>query len=425
MAQGHKQRIAGGMAAHLYAQAVTILTQLASLPIFLQKWSSATYGEWLMLSAVPVYLTMADAGILTAGGNLMSMAMAREDFAEMNRLFRCSLLIVAIFVPVLGLIIVGLLGVFSFSLTQEQRITLGALMLAALLTVACGLFDAAYRPFGKYPRVTVYLTTTRIIEWIGTLAGVYLVGTLSAAAVGFFAGRAVSCLVLLALARRDLPGLEWSFRQTDSRLVRRLFMDGVGFLSFPAGQLINLQGLVLVVGTALGTSAVAQFNTLRTLTRVLAQVSNLTGKALAPEVSALHGAGNDREAARLSFQVLMIVLPLTIVGALCLSAAGPTIIAMWGKGKIAFDRLAFSWLLAAAIASTYWQIQSIRFTATNRHTSIAKLYIFASIAGLIFAASTMSYFGMVAAPAASFGVDLAMSVATFVEIRRVRLASPA
>ena len=46
-----KRRILAGMGANSFGMAITILMQLASLPIFLHFWNLETYGKWLILSA--------------------------------------------------------------------------------------------------------------------------------------------------------------------------------------------------------------------------------------------------------------------------------------------------------------------------------------------------------------------------------------
>src|ERR1039457_6692198 len=117
------------------------MTQLASLPIFLSRWDLDLYGQWLMIVAMPAYLSISDVGLLTSAGNLMAMHQARRETAQVNRIFNSSLAAILVLV-------------FTFGLSVNQRTALYVMILAALLTVASGLFEAAYRPFGKYPRVT-------------------------------------------------------------------------------------------------------------------------------------------------------------------------------------------------------------------------------------------------------------------------------
>jgi len=413
-------RVAAGVAAHIYAQAVTIVTQLATLPIFLSRWTTEQYGQWIVLSAIPVYLTIADFGIVTAAGNLMSMHKAREETVELNRVFKSSLFTIVLVVPVLAVCTIGPLLIFGFGLSIEHRFVLAAFMMTSLLNVGCGLFDAAYRPFGKYPKVTVLLTTARVVDWIGTIAGLFVGGSLLSAALGLLCGRVVSCIGLFLFALRDVPELTWNLDQIDLSLVRQLIRSGIGFLSFPTGSLLTLQGMVVLVGAQLGGSAVALFNSSRTLARLLAQLSILTGKSMAPEISKLYGSGKNQEADRLVKQLLWTILPLTVLGAAALEWLGPIILFHWSHGKIGFDRVVFTWLLIGAICAGYWQIRSTQLTATNRHSLLAAMFLGVSAAALVVAFLTERAFGLAAAAASTCLVEAAMVCCTAIALSRAK-----
>ena len=84
------RRIISGFGSNLFGQLVTILIQILSLPIFLYYWDMSTYGSWLVLSALPSFLSMADVGMVQAAGNKMTMAMGRGEVAEANRIFQSA-----------------------------------------------------------------------------------------------------------------------------------------------------------------------------------------------------------------------------------------------------------------------------------------------------------------------------------------------
>jgi O-antigen/teichoic acid export membrane protein len=408
-----------GLVAHGYSQVVTVVTQLASLPIFLSRWDVDQYGQWLMIGAVPSYLSISDVGLLTAAANLMTMHQARHETAEVNRIFNSSLTAILVLVPLLAIIVGGLLLLFTFGLTVDQRIALYAMTLTALLTSACGLFDAAYRPFGQYPRVTFLLSTVRVIEWGGSIVGLFIGGTLTSAALGLLAGRAASCVALVGFARRDITEIRINLRTANTRTIRGLLASGIGFLSFPFGSILTLQGMVLVVGARLGPGAVALFGSTRTLTRLLTQISNTTARAMAPEISALHGAGNERGATELSARVHWRIVAVTIGTALLLAPLGPTIFRIWSRGKLVINGTCYALLLLAACGSAFWQIRAVRLTATNRHSFLAIVFAVVSASALLVAYLGEQRFGLNAAAAATCLVEFAMIIGTTFALRRV------
>ena len=60
------RRILHGLGANAYGQLVAIVIQLAGVPILLHAWGTQLYGEWLILAAIPTYLSMTDFGVLPA-----------------------------------------------------------------------------------------------------------------------------------------------------------------------------------------------------------------------------------------------------------------------------------------------------------------------------------------------------------------------
>ena len=92
------RRIVSGFGANIYGQVATIFIQLLSVPVYLHYWNTQIYGEWLMLSAVPAYFSMADVGLVAVASNKMTMLSAKGKHAESNRVFQSALITTAIVV---------------------------------------------------------------------------------------------------------------------------------------------------------------------------------------------------------------------------------------------------------------------------------------------------------------------------------------
>ena len=70
---GIRERLLKGIGAQSFSQAVQIFIRLAEVPLLLSFWGTQLYGEWLMLSAIPVYLTISDGGFAGAACREMTM----------------------------------------------------------------------------------------------------------------------------------------------------------------------------------------------------------------------------------------------------------------------------------------------------------------------------------------------------------------
>src|SRR3984957_16438478 len=85
-----RQRLMRGLGATALGPVVTALIQLGSVPILLHVWGVARYGDWLLLSAIPSYLTLTDLGFGDASGSEMSMSVAANDRNRALETFQSS-----------------------------------------------------------------------------------------------------------------------------------------------------------------------------------------------------------------------------------------------------------------------------------------------------------------------------------------------
>ena len=185
------RRILHGLGANAYGQLVVIVIQLAGVPILLHAWGAQLYGEWLILAAIPAYLSMTDLGFSQSAGNDMTARMARGDEAGTLAVFQ-SLSVLVYGVAIAGLLIsaialwvLPLQNWFHFQQlgTAEVRWILWLLAAEVLIKLADGVNHAGFRSHGDYPlHVGIYFTTMLVqmqVVWAFALSGY---GPLAAAA---------------------------------------------------------------------------------------------------------------------------------------------------------------------------------------------------------------------------------------------------
>src|SRR5450755_4482686 len=90
------RRLMRGFGATSLSPAVTVAIQLGTVPLLLHAWGAAKYGDWLILSAIPSYLTLSDLGFGDASGSDMSMRVAANDREGALQTFQSSWVLVTI-----------------------------------------------------------------------------------------------------------------------------------------------------------------------------------------------------------------------------------------------------------------------------------------------------------------------------------------
>ncbi|RZL02118.1 MAG: hypothetical protein EOP36_08830 [Rubrivivax sp.] len=375
------RRVVAALGAHAFGQAVNIVIQVASLPLFLHRWDVATYGTWLMLSALPAYLSMADVGMVATAGNRMTMAWGQGQAALANTVFQSALvfmLLTCTGVALLTLPLVLLAPLPGLD-NRDERMALAAMLCGVLLALFGGLAEAIFKATGRYALGTTLGTLVRLLEWGGWMLGLLVWGSFTAVAVTGLCARLVGVLGAGLLSRRDSAGLHWGLAHAQGTEVRAMLRPALSFMLFPLANAISFQGITLLVGQQFGPAVVTVFNTYRTIARVAVQVTATFGHALWAEFSRLFGQAGAAAVRPVYQRSLLLGLALSVGLSLVLCAAGPELLRLWTHGAVAFDASLMVILLAYAAVCGSWHVPRVLLMATNQHMGLAQWSLLASV----------------------------------------------
>jgi O-antigen/teichoic acid export membrane protein len=379
------KRVIAGVGANTYEQLANIFIQLVSLPIFLSHWDVKTYGTWLVITAIPSYLSMADVGMVTVAGNRMTMLAGAGDMAGANRVFQSAqmfillacLTIAALVIPAALCLPVAMLA------SLDMRLALAALLAGVLLSLGAGLSGAAFRSTNRYALGISVTVTARLLEWLGGIAGLLLGGTFAAVAGGMLLVRVITLLWQSRLCTRNGCGLTWGLHHAHWAEVRAMLKPSLAFMTFPIANAITFQGFTLLTAHLLGPAAVAVFNTYRTVARVAVQVTSTLSHALWPEFARMFGSGEHRDLRHLLLRSSLLGALGAIALSLMLYFCAPLLLHIWTKGQIAFYPGPMSaFLLYAAIAGI-WHIPRVILMATNQHGRLGIAALVISVLALL------------------------------------------
>ncbi len=368
-----KRRIIAGMGANSFGMAITIGIQLVSLPVFLHYWDTSAYGVWLMLSAIPAYLSMADVGMVTAAGNKMTMAMGKDDVPEANRVFQSAQMFMAIVCGSLALIVVPLvlLAPLPGLETMDQRVALSALSTGVLAALFGGLTDAAFKSTQRYATGAMLANYVRLGEWLGSMLGLMLLGSFAAVALSALAMRLIGTVTTMVLAIKGSHGLRWGMYAAEGAEIRAMVKPAVSFMAFPLANALSFQGVTLLVGALFGPVAVALFNTYRTIARVAVQVTAVLSHALWPEFSRLFGQGGFAALERLYRRTSLLGVAQSLFLSLVIYFMSPWLLRIWTHGAIQFVPSLMLLMLLYAAVGGIWHIPRVLLMATNQHINLA------------------------------------------------------
>lgn len=362
------------MGAGAFGQAVVIVIQIFSLPLFLKQWDTATYGTWLLLSAMPSYLAMTDLGMVATAGNRMTMALGHGDRVEANRLFHSAFMFVLAMTggAVLLSVPLALFAPVDSLQSADQRMAICLLILGVLVAQFGGLSDAIFRATGRFAQAVMLGNVLRLLEWGGMMAGLYMAGTFTAVALGGLLVRVACTAVLVGVSAQGSHGLTWHWRHASMDEIKSLFKPALSFMVFPLSSALSLQGITLLVGHFFGPAVVAIFNSYRTIARVAVQATSILSNAVWGEFSFLFGKGGTEAVRPIYRRSLMLGAAGSAALSLILYFAAPLLLELWSHGQIPFQAWPMLILLGyAAIAGT-WHVPRVLLLSTNQHIGLAQ-----------------------------------------------------
>jgi O-antigen/teichoic acid export membrane protein len=409
-----RDRVLRGVGAGTLGPIGTMLIQVISVPVFLHFWGARAYGEWLILSAVPMYLALSDLGFGNVCGNEMTIRVAAGDRAGALRVYSAAWLVTGILAASFAVavaIAVWLLPLhrwFNLTLTPPRQTAEILLLLSfyVLLNTPYGCLQAGFKCSGQYPAGTLSVNLGRLAENLGaTMVVVTGAGPVWVAAALVLL-RLGGLMVAWTVLRRRSPWLRNDLHQARVSSVRHLLRPAIAFQAFPAGDAISLQGTVVAIGSILGPVAVVSFSTMRTLTRLVLQPMGVIKHAVWPEISAAFGAQDYRLARKLHSYACQAAAGMAVAAAAVLYLAGPWVYGVWIHHKLPLQPATFHWLLAVVIANSFWFMSSIVSIACNAHERVALVYLSGTAASLALACVLMPRVGLAGAAIALLLTDV-------------------
>jgi O-antigen/teichoic acid export membrane protein len=396
-----KQRIAQALAASAFGQVVTIGTQLLLTPLYFKYWGASLYGEWLILSSIPAYLTMVDLGIGSAAGNEMTMRAGAGDKKGAQQTYRGASLVASyagLIVLILGIFLSWMTISMGVPKTTEMTPNLaGMLVLLLSINVALsfqgGVISAGFRAAGRNALGISLSNTSRLLESIA-MAGALVAnaGPLLLCSVALL----VKCLMLFLQHAWLHKICRWLFHPhapADRTLVRRLIVPSLGFMAFPLGNALALQGPILIIGHLLGAPAVAMFASMRTLARLPIQIANAFNSSVWPEMSRAHGAKDTSLLRRLHRSSWGVTCVLVLGSGMGLTIFGQWLTKIWLGPTAPFDQPVLGMLVVITVLTSLWNASSVVLSAINAHAELGGRYVITNGACVGAAVLTTAQFG--------------------------------
>jgi len=378
-----KRRLLLGFITNWIGKLASTLIQFVQIPVFLHFWITPLYGEWMIVTSIPNYLSFTNSGFGTVAGNEMTMLVARDDRSSALRVFQSCWWFITIICLITILLLSGALYYLPaariLKLTHISESDTKWIIFYLGVSVLFGqleqLLQSAYRSIGRYPYGSFLKTLFSLAAFASTIIAVILGSGPRVTALVFAATNLICTVILCVMVHRDIPWIKFGWSHASFAEIRKLARPAIAYMGFPLGNALSLQGSLLAVGYALGPVAVVVFSVARTVSRIALQMVQMVNNTFEPEMSLAYGAGNYSLTRTLLRRACQLALIIAIAIVIVVMTLGPWFLTHWTSGHVPPSRLLLTILLLAVVFYALWSTSATLMTSTNQHQRLATYYI--------------------------------------------------
>jgi O-antigen/teichoic acid export membrane protein len=373
--------------------------------MFLVAWGAATYGEWLLLTAVPSYLALSNLGFAAAGSN--AAAAVRQDAFAVRGVVRA----VWIVVTCTSLLAAGLvLLIFHSTNILDQlklaiidRASAEVILLASVLLVLAriqmGILEIPFRAAEKYPAYNYIENCAQLIEFFAVIASLKLHCDPAGVALAMVGARGGMLLSTALYCFFRYPEFIIGVAATIRPVAVSLWKSSLGFLIIPSAQAINNQGFSILIGIFLGPTQLAMFTAFRTLVRLTESILAALFNVLMYEVA--YSTGSRERIAKIYRLGTGLASLAAVISFATLIVLAPFVFQIWTRNKLPFSYLAFSVVGFGGLLRSFSAPAAAVLFGLNRTIEYSIIYCIGTVlsifVGAFFAAKMQNLVGAVSA----------------------------
>lgn len=397
-------RVLRAIGAEGLGQLLNTGVRLLLVPLFLSAWGSRVYGEWLILTAIAGWFSLADLGGQLYFINRMTETWAQRRLDEFQQVFStglfffCGASAVLMALAALALMLPGVSGWMGIATTDPGivRWVLSIMCLRVLASLPLGLLLGVYRATGAQATSVMYGNLMLLIQLIAGAAVLLTRGGMVLMALTEVVGLLLVSLLAGFDLRRRMPAQICLFRMRRPRMdiLRHAWAPSLHFFGIQLAMAAMIQGSVIVVAKTMGPFEVAVFSTMRTIANVVSRFLGMMSHSAWPEFTRLH---SENDNVRLQGLFRSIFFASTLAGLLYLGLVqhfGAQVFELWLGKQLPYETLSMFLMGALVVFTNQWTLGGNLLMATNRHRDYARVQLPVNVLALVGAYAGGQWIGL-------------------------------
>jgi len=408
---GPFQRILKNLGALFGGKLISIIQQIVIPPVFIYRYTTAGFGEWIALSSSVAILGTLNFGVNTYMNQDLAVRFQRGETQGYHTRQSTALRLLLGMVVTVGVLFLSFFFIPFDTLLKlhisrsAAQWTLYLLAMQVLFMILFGYLSGIFMGVALAHRGANWNNAQALASSLGLLAGVMLHAPFPVLAAIQLSTLLLCSLGVLADLRRTAPEVFPSIRFFDRTVVKDILHGSGYFGLIEMSTFLTYSAPLLLLQRFVGPVAVAGFGLMRIIFSMCRQVLAMFTQSMGPEITNLFGRRDWPALTRLyDYSERLIFFLITLVN-LTVLMLSPVLITLWVHKKAVAgapvhhisDLFAiYPYVLSSAI-SIVISLKEHKFQfqfSTNTHIELAKIMFFSYLAMDAVSFGTIQYFGV-------------------------------
>lgn len=374
-----------GVKENIFEKIINFIIRFLEPIIFLNFLSLSKYGEWLIIFALPFYLTISDLGFNTVITNEINMLIKKQKYLISNYLLKNLLSLITFFGIILGFVLFFLLTNsnfinFKYISIFELKLTLFFLIIFIIINQINGCLLRSIAATGFYYMEVRLSYLAKIIEIIFILFCLIFSDKFYFIALGILSSRLLLLIIIIFYLKKKIKWInKKKFFNLRIFFIKKFLYKSLLSCSFPLGQAIKVQLSTIFIGITLGPAYVVIINTYLTICRISSQFANIADGILKLEFAKLFIEKKINTLILYYSKNLYMTFFFSLFFTIILFIFGEAILQLWLSNKVFFNSEVFNILLLYSMMSTMFIPIVNILTSTNNFQNLSYIFLVTNI----------------------------------------------
>ena len=370
--------LSGTLASYLNT-AVSMVSNLVLVPMYLFYFGKEEYGLWLVVLSIVSYLGFSNLGIAQSVANLVAGTNAKNDTEGINSIVATGFWLYVAIIILVSIIIISVVLIVPLEDLLNVPETLKNVVIPVfvisstffLLKLPMSIFNVTLRSLNLIYKEQLFGLLFTVIQFIGVVFVLFSGSGIIWLSVVYGATGLLSGIVLFVYLHKLVPGFSVSSKFASKTRVKNLLAPGGYFFVLQLASGLIWATDNIIISSIIGIAEVASYAVaFRVFMLTIGIVSVVTASML-PSITAAYAQKNNELVSNLYVHALKLCFGLGILITIILASVGPELMITWiGIDNYVGDTTFYFIIGLIFISIILWPSDAI-LIATTQHKGYA------------------------------------------------------